>query len=985
MNRMLKVSKKRILFMLILFTICSLALIAIRSYHGYKPGSSVELSDIADVELDDKGQLYVLNESGQYLYRVDSEGKINLIIKNDTNSFRSFARGTQVAVDSEGNIYVHNRIASKEAQSSIEHENIVVFNNRGMYQGTYLDMEYDKPALTPAIAELQMIDGKVYALVTNEEGISAVDVLSDDGRFYPLGNASSMVASLTYDQKNKILVASLRNGSVLKAGENGIFETIYDTPDSENDSTIWDVYVDNGTIYVADITQRKIYTIKDGIIDPFVTLSEVPYEFSVLKEGSLVLSKSAYCIECIENGEDTTVEGFSFTAGCNAFFCVVYFLFFIDGVCILYWLAVLTIFIIRNPSDKFKQIASFIAFSCVITTLFCLMLRQGLFAYMKDEMVAKITDADYLIDTLIDPEDFKAIDNSNDYYSEEYLRIKSTCESVIFDEGTTMGDIYTIIYTLERDDEVVVRYSSEEEYGCNYPYLWSDGTDERDIYNDGVLRLYDNVDETSDATGVYLDVYGPVTDENGDVIGVIEVGCDFIQFQNEIESVVRDMSINIFALVVVLLLIIFEFIEFMEGRKLKETDGSVSAEKHKVPLKVYRMAVFLVFFITNITTPFLSIYALKLSGSYADILPFSAEVLAAVPISAEVFVGAIFSLAGNKIIRKIGFRKSGILGALLFIIGLAIRFTYPDLLVLTLGNGMQGAGWGILLLIVNTKIASEPDEEKQEEGFTDYNIALQNGINSGVVAGGFLLLFMNYTKVLIITAAISVAMLLFVLKFIYDDKVEDKQEDTDKEAVGDISYIKYIFSKKVFMYFAFIVIPVIAASYYLNFLYPILADNMGMEETIIGYSYLINGLVTVCFSNIIVKFVTKHFSKKVALMLASVIYLITFVLIGVFQNIPVLMAALVLLAISDSFGYVVQETFYTELKETEAFGYDKAMGVYSLFENLAQAAGSFIFGLILAKGVGSGMIIYGAAIGILGIVFALFVEKRSKSKEGDVC
>jgi len=68
---------------------------------------------------------------------------------------------------------------------------------------------------------------------------------------------------------------------------------------------------------------------------------------------------------------------------------------------------------------------------------------------------------------------------------------------------------------------------------------------------------------------------------------------------------------------------------------------------------------------------------------------------------------------------------------------------------------------------------------------------------------------------------------------------------------------------------------------------------------------------------------------------------------------------------------------------TKKFGYEKAMGVYSLFENLSQSAGSFIFGYILTVGIKTGMTVYGLTIGIAGVIFALFIlltEKADKRK-----
>ena len=103
------------------------------------------------------------------------------------------------------------------------------------------------------------------------------------------------------------------------------------------------------------------------------------------------------------------------------------------------------------------------------------------------------------------------------------------------------------------------------------------------------------------------------------------------------------------------------------------------------------------------------------------------------------------------------------------------------------------------------------------------------------------------------------------------------------------------------------------------------------------------------------------------MVLAAAIYGAAFVLVAVYQNIPALLAAIILMGLSDSFGLPLQTGHYTDLEEVKSFGYERAIGVYSLFENGAQAAGSFIFSYALVIGVRQGLFL------ITGILMALAV------------
>ena len=114
--------------------------------------------------------------------------------------------------------------------------------------------------------------------------------------------------------------------------------------------------------------------------------------------------------------------------------------------------------------------------------------------------------------------------------------------------------------------------------------------------------------------------------------------------------------------------------------------------------------------------------------------------------------------------------------------------------------------------------------------------------------------------------------------------------------------------------------------------------------------------------------------------MASCLYAVAFFVVAWYQSIPALLIALVLLGLSDGFGLPLQTSYYTDLDEVRDFGYDRAIGIYSLFENGAQTAGSFLFSYVLLIGVKEGLLLVIALLLILAFVFFLssFVKPRKK-------
>ena len=204
------------------------------------------------------------------------------------------------------------------------------------------------------------------------------------------------------------------------------------------------------------------------------------------------------------------------------------------------------------------------------------------------------------------------------------------------------------------------------------------------------------------------------------------------------------------------------------------------------------------------------------------------------------------------------------------------------------------------------------------------------------------------------------------------------------QALGSgMSTARFLLSPHVLLYFIGIVIPVVAGGYFLAYLYPLLGENLGISETNIGYSYLLNGVCIICLGGFLTKQLTRRLGQKGSLALVAVLYAGAFLIYAVWSGISTLMVLLVLLGASDSYGLPAQSTYYTDMKEVQAYGYDKAMGVYSLFENMSQVFGSFIFGIIYVNGVTVGLTITGGVIFAAAVLFFLFGEKVDAGEESN--
>lgn len=203
------------------------------------------------------------------------------------------------------------------------------------------------------------------------------------------------------------------------------------------------------------------------------------------------------------------------------------------------------------------------------------------------------------------------------------------------------------------------------------------------------------------------------------------------------------------------------------------------------------------------------------------------------------------------------------------------------------------------------------------------------------------------------------------------------------QALGSgMSTARFLLSPHVILYFIGIVIPVVAGGYFLAYLYPLLGENLGISETNIGYSYLLNGVCIICLGGFLTKQLTRRLGQKGSLALAR------YSMRGLF-DLRSLAGNPRLCGTSGPFRSFRQ--LWTSGAVYVLYRYEGSTGVwvrqsdggYSLFENMSQVFGSFIFGIIYVNGVTVGLTIAGGVIFAAAVLFFLFGEKVDAGEESN--
>lgn len=937
-------------------------------------GEVISLDSVVDAVVTSEGDYWIADMGGKRILSVDHNLKVKQILRP-----KDVVK--QLAVNKEDEVYLR-AVTIRNQNNSIAQETIYQIGQKNKKLEAVYERTYESPRLRGEIFDLSGKTQDLILGIRNEQGFGFYR-MEESGNlkelfFKGLKDADVWVSSGLFLEEEGLVYYCLQNGTIYEYDIKKEIETQrYNGAVLEgregvprNLSSDWE----NG-VYFTDLGLRDIGHIKGGDVSYLVGNYLLKQEEFLEQESYIrinaeneLVACSSYAVYLQKEGE--LVPYYEVEVGQKEIFFswLSKLSVAVIAIIMIYYLLALFYYILKNHDVTSKLMAVMCGVIGIITLLFLVMVIPDYKAQMMKELEYRTKNVAYLTAETIPAEDLLNLDSVADFRKDSYNRVKSTVDK-IFLQKQGVEDFYCTIYTI-RDDVITINYSSEEANGSVYPYDWTyEGSDEQKIIETKEGKVYTGY---LNSDGNYTFSLYPIVKEELGVIGLVEVGVNTQPYEEHINDLILDLLITMVVAAVVIIFLLLEILVFWKGRE----QWLEKKEKH-LPNELLRTLVFLIFLVTNMATSFLPIYAIDLARNSGG--EIAGELWASLIISAEVFAGAVLSLKGNVVLNKLGQRKAAIFSGIVMLSGMILRIL-PALGFLLLGQLLIGTGWGIILLIVNMRISM--NEEEKDEGFAGYSAAAFNGINCGVVLGGFAMKFMSYGWIIFTAAVLSILILLHIWKFI-----KEEQQVQQIEERGEISLFCFLSKTKIWSFLLLLVLPVIACGYYLNYLYPILANETGIQESYIGYSYLLNGMVVLAMGNLLTKEIAKWLGRKVGLVLSVLLYGTAFFMVSSFQTIPVLFLSLIILGLADSFGLPLQSSYFMDLEETKEFGYDRAAGIYSLVENLAQSAGPLMFGYILIFGLSAGLKILALILMLFAFLFlGLSIigkdkkEKKEKSK-----
>lgn len=910
----------------------------------------------------ESGRLYIIDQGKKTVLITDGQGKLLRSIDCGTDGDSEPYYASLVAEGADGSIYVADtRYAGQGTR--ISQERIFRYDADGengtcIYLIDYEAIEQEPPMQYGNILSLREENGALVFTRKTDNGLAVCQLDLASGRLQSAGYdlPGQYISDADAEPGTLRPIFTNRLGQVCTVTD-GATEVLLD-----EGRTSWMLCAEEGRIYYSDIAANAVlcYDLETGREEIVLEAPDILY--GVQTAGGRLYTTDYMGYYMLEDGEASYVDALTYSQPLLR--CALWAALFLGGL-----LAVAVAYLLLAPalhrpkSELFQRMAIVLGVSLCMG---CLVGYITITQMVSNQKATVMEQLNLFCDILVENTDTEAltnIDSLADYKGADFNQVKEPLDAL-----TRMGyenGMYYYYAIYSTDGEVIYTIMDfEETLPARYPvYAYGE-----EGYTE-VLAEGESVEFGGDVSsyGSWAFVLKPIRDAAGTPIAIMEVGTNLDDLDSQIQELVKEVALTILSMAVVLLMIIVEIIFYAEHRERKRKNLALPGLAAQFPL---RLLIFLAYLVDCMQDAFVSILANQL---YTPILGIPQSVGAALPLSAQVFAAAVMAFLGGGLSRKAGVKKTLVGGFLLEITGCLLCGAGGTYFSLLGGKAVIGMGLGLIIVSLNAIAARGEDEAESAKAFTDISAGTLAGVTAGAGVGSIILSFGHYSMVYFVGAAI----LLIGLALSFSGR--DYKEVAVAKAKEEVGFFRFLFNRQVITFLLLMLLPFLMGLSFREYFFPIYAAELGMSETMIGRLYLICGLLVIYAGPQLTGKLIARLGGKWTVALASGLIIAAPLLYVAIPTLATTIVGVLLLSVAISFGYAAQSTYYSELPSVEHYGGGRAMGIYSLFENIGQTLGPMIYGLAMMLGYRSGLGLIGGAMLALLLLFLACNGKKKDS------
>ncbi len=912
------------------------------------------------------GSLAVVENSKMLVTLTDPQGRLTARIRGGSYDTDSFYYAEHI--DTDGAHVVLAEVRHTPNSTFVEAERILRYSMDGQDREVLYEVDYqpeDRPRQLGRILSVHLSKGQTF--FTQVEG-STVSALHCEG-----GSAVPLLAAIVPDCDD-VLRASYepQTGALCLTTKKGLLGVVTATQPlqwlayGDGVRVPWDAdMAPDGTLYVCDLTAESVVALRDG--EPPETLWQggLVYDLTATAQG-VAFSDGAGVFEVggASLALPTVTLAPMFALRLSLTWAAVAYL-ALAGLWLLYRLVRL---MRGQPVSEARRRMLIAAVSVLVTVTlvmaFLLSFLQTQLQEQTNQNLSQLAESISATSGTVFGDQLASIRTLEDYRGPSYTTVKRYMDAFCDASYRNGANLYYVLYRF--DDSMlwgVMDY--ENTTGVHYPYCPLGETPYGEVVTTGKpLR----VDGEADIYGLWSYTVAPVFDSAGQTVGLVEIGTNQYGEVVARHTLVREV---LTAVLVALLLAMLAFNEFTAFHDHRVQCRTLRAQGDgRVALGFIRALIFLVFMADNMDAAYIPQLSVDLGLASAGFLGMG--LASALPMSVQLLmIGLSAFLSGRVLDRSrprsvllVGFGLQ-ILGAGLSIAAILLR-NYG---LFVLAKAVGGLGTGAAVVTCNALPGRATGDAERQWLIAGLNVGVITGVVMGSSVGGYIADYLGYPAAYLgsILCVLAAAGLMWQnLRGVEHLSLEETVPDAAAQRGQAWRFLR---NPQVLSFFLMIMLPYMLMMYFKDYLFPLFAAGLGKTESVIGSVMLLGGALAIFLGDVLPGALLDRLGAWNVLRLSNL--LCAFAL-GVFALNPGFETAVLtvcMLGISASFGYAAQGVYYTAMIQRAGIGDGKAMGVFSLFDNLGQTSGPLALSALLFLGAAAecGAIAL-AATGLLGAV-----------------
>lgn len=964
----------------------------------FNPTQDIALSYPSYHATDAQGQ-YIIDDSNKRIIGA-KKGRVEFILHGGKRGENNFYFASEL-LPVKDKFYVLSYTWDISG-SYIEYESILSYSRAGDYLSTPFMLVHDRDdILVPTL----------MGLTWHDDTLSFFQSVDDTITYYksPVnGNAELMSATQVADSsflvqdislyKNDLFAVATRDGFIKSINpKTGQLKTIFNGKDMGLDERFvlpWSVeFAEDESLYftnLGDGSVRKL--LADGRIEVIATHTllldagiddreETYYKISRSQDGYIGISNFFEAIEIVPDSKGyrfTSIETLipSGRVGASAWlnWIAIFIIVTVCGVALVD--TYLNIMHRRIPSIL-PRIAGIVVVIAITAYLVGNMSIDNFYNLYSDEVTRNLKLSSQNLSKVIDGDAVAKIQSPRDYLGEDYNLVFEQLNEVLnYNSDLWNENLYTALYRIENERVYGLMYND----GAMTPYYPFDAyTSDPDydffkIANEGGISSDTEVDND----GEWLFSMAPVYDSSGEIVGVFEVGTNLFIFQEKTAEVIRNLLIDLLTLVIVIVLMSVEIAflnQLILDRNAREAVAPHSKYLDDTDVPMIRPLSFLIFITVYMALAFIPLLAKDLAR---PIFGMEESMVIGLPISAEVLASGITMLFAGYFAQANGWKRTFYIGSAIFVVSAILTAFSKDILYFIGIRTLSGIGTGFMFMALRGYVNIGSNTTTRNDGFAQLTAGAVAGMNVGVVMGANLADKIGMLNVFYIMAVFGLVSFLFVLFQMRTP--EDLSADRVKES-SNISILRFYTNPKVLLFFIAILIPAYIAGMYLEYFFPVYAEEQGLSTSVIGLAFTLYGLIIVYLGPIFAQIGERRLGIRTAAALASMLTGLSLLIFAVTGNLVGSLLAVVVLGFSDGFGEAAYNSYFLELEAAQAMGESSASGHFEFVGQLGKMIGPIVIAIMLGTGAQTGIGYISVGVLSLMAVFLLFSGRASRKGE----